>query len=97
MVVRKFVEGSHVVGTVMVEGYKYHLEMQNNRVYSALVQVQRSCLQRLSAHALFWVSFIHHKLPSLLGFPTQTAQILPLPRQPKFLPSNQGHRSESGE
>ena len=43
-------------------------------VYSALAQAQRSCLQRLSALALFWVSFIYHKLP------TQTAQIPPLPR-----------------
>ena len=55
--------GAHIVGTM--EGYKCHLEVQNNRVYSAPVQAQWGRLQRLSAHTFFWVSFIHRKLPSL--------------------------------
>ena len=58
--------------------------MQNNRVYSALVQAQWRLLQRLRAQALFWVFYIQHRLPCLQDFPAQAAQI-PFPRQLRFL------------
>ena len=53
---------------------RWHSKMQNSRVYSALVRVQWSHLQRLSTPTLFWVSFINDKLPA------QTCQIPTLAR-----------------
>ena len=59
----------NVIETMATERDKWHSKMQSSKVYSALVQAQRSHLQKLSALALFWVSFIQGK------FPSQTAQI----------------------
>ena len=66
----------NIIETIVSERHKNHSEIQNSRVYSALVQAQQSHLQRLGAPALFWVSFLHRKLP------TQTAQIPPLRSSP---------------
>lgn len=55
----------YVIETVVAERDKWQLEMQKNRVYSALVQAQWSCLQMLSTQTLLWASFIQHRLSGL--------------------------------
>ena len=45
---------------------QWHSEMRNSQIYSALVQAQRSRLQRLSTRSLFWVAFTQHRLPGLV-------------------------------
>ena len=48
--------------TVAVEGGKWHLEMQKNKVDSAPVQAQRSQLQSLSTGSLFSAPFIQYRV-----------------------------------
>ena len=82
-----------VIETMVKERDKWHSKMQNSRVYSALLWAQQSHLQRLSAPALFRVSFIHSKLSA------QTAD--PSPPQVALVSlgvtRKQEHRRESGD
>lgn len=66
-----------VTEAVASETDKQRSKVQSSRVYSA-VSARQSYLQRLSVLALFWMSFIHRKVPA------QKTQIPPLQQVSKI-------------